>query len=369
MKPALRDWDTLLRRHTAFWSCAETDRPLLVALTQAYQDTVLVAQACGPGELQPERIDPEPLLEVYDQMAAAHEQIGDDMLPAAEPLLGIPWLEAICGCRVMVPDGKSLWPETPDGGAGLQNILFDDQNPWFRRLLWVIEQVVAHAAGRYPVSLSHLRGPTDILAARMGSQAFLTAMVDEPERVARLALQAAELYLGAARAQERLVPAYRGGYSIRQFGLWSPERSAWLQDDTASMISLRRYRGIFIEPMARMSQFPYGVLHLHIPSLHLAEALAGVPNIRAINFYFDSPTLGLEQAFPTLRKLQALKMPLILAKEVYQGFTLEEYSLILENLSSAGLSIHLRADSIDEGCEVFPRAAEIAKKQADKKHL
>ena len=286
-------------------------------------------------------------------MAAAREAIGDDMIAAGEPLLGIPWLEAICGCRVMVPEGKSLWPEATDATRAVQEIRFDEANPWFRQLLDVQVAVVEHAAGRYPVSLSHLRGPTDILSAMLGSQPFLTALVDEPERVARLARDVAEAWRRVAQAQETLVPAYQGGYAIRQFGLWSPGRSVWLQDDTSGMMSLRHYRRLFLAPMQTMSAYPFGVLHLHAPSLHLAETLAAVPNIRAINVYFDAPAVTLQAAMPILRRLQARQMLLILAKDVYAGFSLEEYREILDGLSPRGLSVHLKADSVEEGRAVM----------------
>ena len=349
----MRNWDELVKRHTAFWSCAETDRPLIVALYRAYQDTELVAAAVGPGELTPDRIEPRPLLAVYDEMAAARDAIGDDMIVPAEALLGIPWLEAICGCRVMVPEGKSLWPEATAATRAAQAIHLSPDNPWLARLLAVQQAVVAHAAGRYPVSMSHLRGPTDILSAMLGSQPFLTALVDESERMARLAQQAAGVWRAVAAAQEAVVPAYRGGYAIRQFGLWSPGRSVWLQDDTSSMMSLRHYRSTFLEPMRAMSVYPFGVLHLHAPSLHMAETLADVPNIRAINVYFDAPGITLQAAMPTLQRLQARKMPLILAKDVYAGFSLEEYREILDGLSPAGLSVHLNTSSVEEGREVM----------------
>ena len=105
--------------------------------------------------------------------------------------------------------------------------------------------------------------------------------------------------------------------------------------------------------MRAMSIYPFGVLHLHAPSLHIAETLADVPNIRAINVYFDSPTVTLQAALPTLQRLQARHMPLILAKDVYAGFSLDEYREIMDSLSPAGLSVHLRADSIEEGRSVM----------------
>jgi hypothetical protein len=348
-----RSWEDLLQRHKAFWDCEETDRPLVAVVHEAYVDTELVARVLGEGELQPEAIDPTPILPEFERMAVAHEAVGDDFIVVAEPLLGIPWLEAICGCQVRIPDSKSVWPEPPEGIATVENISFSENNPWFQKLLEVIQRVVDDAQGRYPVGLSHLRGPTDILIALLGSEQFFMGFVDDTERLKRLANQAAEVWLEVAKAQTRIVKAYRGGYPVRQFGIWAPARTAWLQDDTSGMMSLDHYRQLFLEAIQRMSIFPYGVLHLHIPSLHLATTLAEVPNVRAINFYFDSPSISLQDAMPTLRRLQERKMPLILAKDVYQGFSLEEYKEICDGLSPAGLSVHLKGDSLEEGQAVM----------------
>ncbi len=364
MPTGYREWHELEERHRAFWLSAPVDRPLIGVMVHAYQDTELVARAVGAGELLPERVDARPILAEYDRIAAAREAIGDDMIGVAEALLGIPWLEAICGCRVMVADGKSLWPAPPKGEIG--ELSFSPDNPWFRALRRVLHDVVAHVNGRYAVGLSHLRGPTDILAALLGTSALFAAFYDAPERVERLARQAAAVWLAVAQAQTVAVPAYRGGYGVRQFGLWAPARAVWLQDDTSSMMSAAHYRRFFLEPMQTMSVFPYGVLHLHVPSLHVAEMLAEVPNVRAINIYFDSPQVSLQDAMPVLRRLQARGMPLILAKDVYQGFSWAEYEQILDNLSPRGLSVHLAADSIAQGREVMAAVREKAKRQRGK---
>jgi hypothetical protein len=253
----------------------------------------------------------------------------------------------------MVADGKSLWPEAPSNGTLRDELSLSEDDPWFRRLLDVQRAVVAHAGGRYAVGISHMRGPTDVLAALFGSAQFFGMFFDDPERVTRLAAQVAHIWRRVVEAQMAVVPAYRGGYGVRQFGLWAPERAVWLQDDTSSMMSLDHYRRFFLTPMRTMSTYPYGILHLHIPSLHLAEALAEVPNVRAINLYFDAPNVSLQDAMPVMQRLQARGTPLILAKDVYQGFSLQEYDEIMDGLSPRGLSIHLAADSAAGGRAVM----------------
>ncbi len=353
MHSAQREMGDLVRRHSAFWRCEPVERPLIYVIYDAYQDTELVAASVAAAELQPDMIDPAPILPVYDRIAAAREAIGDDMVATAEALLGIPWLEAMCGCRVLVPQGKSLWPEPTEATRRAERIVVAADNPWLQALLRVQRAVVDHAQGRYAVGMSHLRGPSDVLTAMLGSEGSLTLLYDDPQRVRQLALDVAAAWRQAAAAQEAIVPAYRGGYCIRQFGVWSPGRSVWLQDDASGMMSLRHYSELFLEPVRQMSAYAYGVLHLHSPSLHLALTLAEVPNIRATNVYFDSPTVTLQDAMPTLRALQKRRMPLILAKDVYQGFTLAEYAEILDGLSPHGLSVHLRAESVEEGRAVM----------------
>ena len=348
-----RDLDSLVACHRAFWMCGPTDRPLIQVTCSDYVLPELLASTLPDGELSPEDIDPNAMLTEYDRVAAARTLIGDDTIGIAEPLLGIPWLEAICGCRVMVAKGKSIWPEQPHSSSDIREIMFSKTNAWFRKLLQVLQVLVEYVGGRYAISISHMRGPSDVLIALLGSDRFLMSLIDDPAHLDHLARQAAEVWLKVVQAQTRIVPPFRGGYGIRQFGLWAPERVVWLQDDTSCMMSLNHYRQFFLKPMHSMSVFPYGVLHLHIPSLHLAETLVSVPNVRAVNLYFDSPGATLADTYPLLRRLQSRQVPLILAKTVEEGFSWDEYCEIAANLSSRGLAVHLRAASVEEGCAVM----------------
>lgn len=352
-EPFSRDWHILVKRHKAFWSCGETDRPLIGLTCNYFVDTEMVASTMDNGELQPHRVDPRPILAEYDKVAAARELIGDDIITVADALFGIPWLEAICGSRVMVASGKSIWPEPSEISATIESINWSEDNPWLRKLLQVTQAVVDYAAGRYAVGVSHLRGPADVLIALLGSERFFLAFFDNPQFIRRLAGQAASAWLKAARAQAKIVPSYCDGYGLRFYGLWAPARTVWMQDDTSVMMSLDHYRQFFLNSMRTMSVFPYSVLHLHIPSLHVAETLASVPNVRALNLTFDSQEITLQRAMPTLQRLQTRRMPLILTRDAYEGFSLTEYDEILDGLSPRGLSVHLKADSVEEGQAVM----------------
>ena len=354
------DWDRLVRRHRAFWTCEEVDRPLVGLTYRYFVDTEVVAATLNDGELQPHMVDPHPILAEYDKVAAARADVGDDIIPVADALFGIPWLEAICGSRVMVADGKSIWPEPPENSATIERIEWSEDGAWFQKLLEIARVVVDHASGCYAVGISHLRGPADVLIALLGADRLFCTLFDDADFIRRLAGQAATAWLQAAQAQARIIPPYRGGYGLRFYGLWAPERTVWLQDDTSVMMSLDHYREFFLNPMSTMSVFPYGALHLHIPALHVTETLARLPNLRALNLTFDSEESALQRAMPTLQRLQARRVPLILTKDAYAGFSLDEYDEILENLSPRGLSVHLKADSVAEGQAVMAYVEEAA---------
>jgi hypothetical protein len=350
----MRDWDTVLPLHRAFWH-SENTRPLLAMTVDHYVDTELTAAAYGNGYLTPERIQPDLLLDEYVRMAESHAAIGDDFIAVSECQLGIPWLEAICGCRVKVVDGKSLWPEAPAEpfiGVSDHDI---HANPWFCRLREVLETVARHAAGRYAVGMPHLRGPADTLIALMGSGAFFDALLDRPEWLRGQALEVARIWRRVVDGLRDAITPYHNGYGIRQFGIWSPGLSVWLQDDTSSMISARHYQAVFLSGLETMFDVPYGVLHLHVQSKHHALTFGAYDKVRAINIYLDDLTKPIADAMPTLQRLQALDRPLILAKDVYQGFSLAEYEELMAGLRPNGLRLHVNAPSLEDAREIFQR--------------
>lgn len=350
----------ILLRKTPFGR-GQMDRPLVGITYNYFVHTEFVASALGSGELLPHMIDIAPVLAEYDRLIAARELIGDDMISVVEPFFGIPWLEAICGCRVMVASGKSIWPEPPENSTEIEDLSWSEDDPWLRKLLELAQTVVRYVTDRCAVSVGHLRGPTDVLIAALGSERFFLSFYDNPQLIERLAGQAASIWLKVAQAQAKILPPYRGGYGVRFYGLWAPAQAACLQDDTSVMISSSHYRRFFLGPIRTMSIFPISMVHLHIPSLHIVEILAELPNMRAVNLTFDSQAITLQRAMPALQRLQARKMPLILTKDAYAGFSLMEYEEILDGLSPRGLCVHLKADSLDEGRAVMSYVRERAR--------
>ena len=355
-----RDMQALLERHRKFWNLEEVDRPLLVVPVDVYAPTKRFCSTLVGDVLEPDAVDATLVMEEYDRLAAMHEEIGDDYLVGAEPVLGVPWLEAMVGCPIHVSSTGAMAARAVQAPQNIQTISVSPDNRWLRTSLDYLRAAARHAAGRYPVCVGHLRGPTDILFAMLGSESFFLAFYDQPERVQALAQMAASAWVDAAKAQLYEVPRFHGGYVLRWFGIWAPEPTVWYQEDASTMISRDFYRDLFLASTKSALVFPYSVFHLHSPSLHIVDLIleANLPNLRAFNINMDPTGISIDKAIPALQRIQEHQKALILSKDLYENFTLEEYEEISKALSPRGLCVWLDGKTIEEAHEILSLAKE-----------
>ena len=361
-----RELQALLERHRKFWNLEEVDRPLLVVPVDVYAPTRRFCSTLVEGILKPEAIDAALVLEEYDRLAAMHEEIGDDYLVAAEPVLGIPWLEAMVGCPIHISSTGAMAAKPVQASQNIQTLFVSRENHWLKASIDFLRVAARHAAGRYPVSVGHLRGPTDILFAMLGSESFLLSFYDQPERIQTLAHLAASAWMDAAKSQLEVVPPFYSGYVLRWFGIWAPKPTVWYQEDASTMISREFYQDLFLASARRALVFPYSVFHLHSPSLHIVDLIlkADLPNLKAFNINMDPTGISIDKAIPVLQRIQEHGKALILSKDLYENFTLKEYEQILQALSPRGLCVWLDGKTVEEAHEILC----LAKEQTVKSH-
>jgi len=361
-----RDMQALLERHQKFWDLEEVDRPLLVVPVDVYAPTKRFCSTLVGGALEPDAVDAAVVMEEYDRLAAMHEEIGDDYLVAAEPVLGVPWLEAMVGCPIHVSSTGAMAARPVHSPQNIQSISVSPDNRWLQTSIDFLRAAARHAAGRYPVSVGHLRGPSDILFAMLGSESFLLSFYDQPERIQTLAHMAASAWMDAAQSQLHAVPRFYSGYVLRWFGIWAPQPAVWYQEDASTMISRDFYKDLFLASTRRALVFPYSVFHLHSPSLHIVDLIleANLPNLRAFNINMDPTGISIDKAIPVLQRIQEHGKALILSKDLYENFTLKEYEEILKALSPRGLCVWLDGKTIEEAHEILS----LAKEQTVKSH-
>ena len=336
-----------LARFRAFWTRAETDRPLIGTTIATFPSMRAVRRSAGM--VEPEDLDiQENLKEIDEEWEDRREVMGDAMF-VATPLWAFPWHSAMAGCPIK-RDADNLWamPALTDWDQ-LERLRFDPDNPWLRRQVEFGRALVQHAAGRYPVGAGELMlGPVDLMMTLRGHERLALDMYDAPELVETLGRRCVDLCAGAVRALSAVVPPYLGGRAgtIRYF--WAPGEIVETAEDISFMMSPALHRR-FVAPLHRaMAQrFPNTLVHLHSAQLHTVSSLLEVAEIAAIQV---TPDFG-EDLVPLIPILSEIleRKPLL----VHGVMSLDTAKELMRVLPARGLALLFRCDTAAEAARVL----------------
>jgi hypothetical protein len=351
----------LRARHQGFWERQPAQHPLLginvgFALDETFPRTM--AQI-SDGPLKPDDLPLEAFLQDCDALALAHAGLGDYPYVAA-PFVGVPWLEAIAGCPI-VASRNSFWagPCIDDWDAWRWPESFID-NAWTRKLLELMDALAAHAAGRYQIAPTLMRGPLDILAAMCGGAAMVLNLMDQVPEVLPAIDALSRLWSEVARAQLARIPASAGGYVAGAAALrtWAPDKVLWLQEDAMALLSPKLYRRYILAADRKLSDaFPCIAFHLHGSALWAINDLVTLPGVDVIELNLEDARCDVEGTFAGWRKIQQHK-PVVMWRTYGPDFEPWLYRALSE-FPAAGLSIqvstHDRAEA-ETVQAVFTRA-------------
>ncbi len=293
-------------------------------------------------ELVPEDIDVEAFLADCEDLYNAHEQMNDDFPFVAAPVVSIPWMEAIMGCPIMCKD-NSIWAEPCvedwDDWEPPKDI---ENNPWVVKLCEIAKRLCERSRGRFPVALTLMRGPADIISAMRGAQNYIWDMIDEPENMALIAQKIADVYIAVAKAQFNAIPQGNEGYICGDQGmrLWRPERFVWLQEDALALLSPQIYRQVIYPADCKIiKEFGHGAFHLHATALWAIDELFKIPGLDTIELNLESATIDLEETFAAWEKIRNNRTLVIWAQyeENFEGWM----SRFLKDIPHSGVNFQI----------------------------
>jgi hypothetical protein len=328
-----------IERFRAFWSRAQTDRPLIGTTIATFPS--MRAVRCTSGLVRPEDLDiAENVKELDEEWEAWHAVMGDAMF-VANPLWAFPWHSAMAGCPIH-RDADNLWALAGlDDWEQLGRLEFDPNNGWFRRQLTLAEALVRHGAGRFPVSVGQLMlGPVDLMMQVRGQERLAMDFYDAPEMVRTLGRRCADLCAAAVRALSAAVPHHLGGRAGTGRYFWAPGDYIETAEDITFMTSPALHRE-FVIPLHRElgRRFPYTMVHLHSAQLHTVPNLLEVEEIAAIEI---TPDFGEEMRphIPILARILERK-PLLL----HGVMSIPSAREIMRALPARGLALFFRCDT------------------------
>jgi len=330
-------------RHTAFLSRQPVDRPLLGLWVGDYYFTTQfphgVARWQIGAEITPEQVTLAQFLPDYQNLYDLHERLDDDFFYVGSAYSGLPWMEALLGCRVYAAE-TSAWA-TPflSDYAQLNDLAPIAESPWFRKLVELTTGLVEWAAGRFPVNAPLLRGPADIAAAMRGGDQFVMDFYDHPAEVKRLLDLCTQARQQVMQTILEIVKPFHGGYAAGGYPgrLWTPgKKCLYNQEDATAVLSPRIFERVLLPLEGSLAtQADVAFIHLHSGCLYPVDILLRDPNYTVLQVNYDHAGSGprLPTILPTLKRIIEQR-PLILWGE----FTLDEMTQVAQTLGSRGLS-------------------------------
>jgi len=299
--------------------------------------------------LTPSDLRPEEFVSYYQRVYEMESRLGDDARRAAQPFPAVPWLEAIMGCGVR-QSGPHWWAEKLKVDLSqLGEVRYQWDSPWAQKYIEFLD-VFAERLPGHPTGQSVIRGPTDLLAAALGDEAAIMALMDEPE-AAMCALEAlTELSCDFIRHQWEHTPSFLGGHVIGQYELWAPGRVVRLQEDAISLYSPGLYRRFVLPCDQRLCALtPYNLMHLHASCVRLLDAILANEALGAVQMSMDETT-PVEGVLPAYQAIQEAGKPLVAKGR----FTLDDIAVMKRSLSARGLCIQPVVDGEEEAERLLP---------------
>ena len=354
-----KDYEKYKDRHQAFWSLQNIKSPLVGFTIGAGLDSWSywhynkAAQALlSSDEILAEDIHPIDFVEDQLRYLELSNQVKDDICRSAMPLASIPWMEAILGCQILSTKTSIKSKEYNDNIGSLKLVPFSDDNLWIKKYFEFIDIYQRTLSGKYPVSQSILRGPSDLACALIGIESASLGLLENPDIMQKILNYVTEQLAHFLQMQIKMLPKFQDGYVIGQYEIWAPEPPIRIQEDFSMLYSPELYKN-FLQPLdtylANISK--YTLIHLHSSSLHLIDQFLDISQIRAFQITKDPNVVSLNIMLPALHKIQEAGKPLILKGQ----FNKEDFDQIQHQLSFRGLSLQPVVTSFTEAKKILPR--------------
>lgn len=331
-----------------FWNGGDSDRPLISFWIGTFSIPDLYPQSMKllpDGELHPYQLTFDLFRQDYKDLFEKNLDSKSDIPWAAFPIMTIPWLEAILGCPI-IKKGDNIWADPID--VSLEEFVLHpvrlENNQWLNKLLEFTGWLVELSDRRFPISVSLLRGPSDLLSATRKPTQMCLDFYDHPELILNAMKQITNIWIKTAHLQMDLIPSYMNGYSFGQIYLWAPKKCAWFQDDALALVSPSHYKHFLLPYEVQIaSSIPYSGIHLHPRSLFVVDDLIDIPELDVIEINYEPFGPSLNEMLQEFKKILAKKR-LVLWGE----FSDQDLIFLEHNLPARNLCLQLNVPTVEK---------------------
>ena len=346
--------DDRIQKHHQYWNREDTGRPLVsVTIAEdfffsrhysAAQDLLEMGKP-----ITPDMLDVPSFMADYERMYNDSLLVKQDGFWVGTPYTGIPWMEAMLGCDVVAMEASFISKPTGVTIENLEPIELGPENEWVAKYLEFTRHLVELSAGRFPVGMPIMRGPSDMLGSLLGQEEMVMALMLHPEKSTRALHNLTECFMRVIHAQEALCNDFHGGRSLGFYNVWAPGQCIWYQEDLSALLSPPLFKEM-LRPCGEYicRGYDYTAIHLHPSSFFIVDELLEMEQLKVIEVNKD---IG----GPTIAEMMDLFKKIVERKNIIIWGDLDEHELesIQDQLPARGVYIHLIAASVDRANQLI----------------
>ncbi|MCR4620667.1 MAG: trimethylamine corrinoid protein 2 [Clostridiales bacterium] len=244
------NWEETKERWDSYWKRSVQGMPLMciVAEKPGAVDPEVQAELKSKNMFDKYR-DAKRIAARYRYWAETHEFLADS-IPNVSVDFGPGSLAAYLGCDIEFQPGTVWFKPCVDEWNGFPELVFDQDNHWYKEHIQLFRDVKALAGDDYYICIPDLMENIDVLASLRGAQDTIFDLIDDPEEVDERIAQVQSLYYKYYDSFYDICARNENGVSsscYTVFQIWGRGKTLKLQCDFSAMMSPKQFRR-FIQP-------------------------------------------------------------------------------------------------------------------------
>ena len=354
------DWEHAKKRWEAWWEHGLHDR----VLVQATAPRADVDPRRLPHLPDEDEVDPRTAQSDFDYMIPRMVRevettyYGGEAVPLFGAGLSVGWSLPF-GCEPEFRRG-TVWAEPlPVKEDGYPEIVFSEDNPWWRNYLSGAGRAARASRGRYFILPQMGNDAGDTLALIRGGQTLMMDIAEDPEWVASAVAKISDIIMERDREVASVASPEACGIegNVNDHRCWWSGSARGVNCDISCMVSARTLEEIFLPSLVKtMRCFQRNSYELDGPgAIHNLDVLLDVPELDAIQWIPGDGRREAMQWAPLIRRVQDK------GKSLRMTVRPEEIEPMLRDVRPEGLCFSTECETEAEARELVEHVGRLSR--------
>jgi len=348
------NFEYLQKRYSEYWNLKNHDRAILALYCTDNTSENLMLE---PSSNEERWLDFDYVIAKQRQYINNTRFLGE-AFPSFNPNLGPDILGAIMGCDIGFGEITSWAIHNATSCEELKDIVFDEENIWFKRILELTKRAVEEANGEYVVGVTDLHAGLDGLVSLIGPENLCYNLVDYPELVEKFTWQVFEVFKTVYKRLWECTESIQGKGTTNWMNVFYPQGGYVTSCDFCCLLSNDDFRRFVLpELLAEIDILGDSLFHLDGPqALRHLDILLEIPNLKGIQWVPGEGSKPAKEWIDELKKIQKA------GKLIQMTITPDDFKPIIDALEPEGVMLACACDSVEQANEMLNYALKKGKK-------